>query len=117
MLKQKIYCYGGEIQETVIVPDSTMYELDITQAYKANMSMLGDSWKVVIPDTAGVNTEERGSCQYAAIGGMRLVVSGCYNCLSKGAPISDQTIVYDAETNSWKKYLNYTEQPYGNRQM
>jgi hypothetical protein len=81
------------------------------------MSTLRDSWKIVTPNTAGVNTEERGSCQYATVGGTRLVLSGCYNCISKGGPISNQTIVYDVETNSWKSYPNYLEQPYGNRQM
>lgn len=31
--------------------------------------------------------------------------------------IATQTLCYDAEENSWTKYVNYKEDPFGNRQM
>jgi N-acetylneuraminic acid mutarotase len=92
-----------------------MFVLDISKANGASMSELQSNWKVVTPNTAGVNTERRESSQCAVVGG-NLVLSGGFGGADIATHMVDQTIAYDSESNSWKKYPNYFEGNI-NRQM
>jgi hypothetical protein len=117
-LQNKIYCYGGS-QGTrgEEVVDSTMFVLDISQANGTSMADLQNNWKVETPNTAGVNVEKRQYSQYAVVGGTQLLLSGGYGGANALTPIVDQTIAFDVESKSWKKYPNYIEGSFGNRQM
>jgi hypothetical protein len=115
-LLNKIYCYGGSYgTRDEEIPDSTMFMLDISKANGANMTELENNWKPVIPNTAGINNQRRENSQCEAIEGTRLVLSGGYG--GTDVAMVDQTIVYNAEDNTWKKYANYMEGTFGNRQM
>jgi hypothetical protein len=118
LLQNKIYCYGGSrgTRDDEIV-DSTMFVLDISQANTSSMSDLQNNWKVETPNTAGVNTEKRRYSQCAVVGGTQLLLSGGYGGADALTPIVDQTIAFDVVTKSWKKYPNYLEGSFGNRQM
>jgi hypothetical protein len=93
-----------------------MFVLDISKANGASMTELQNSWNIETPNTAGVNTEKRRDCQYAAVG-TKLVISGGVGGINSGPAMTQQTIAYDAEDNSWKTYPNYAEGTFGNRQM
>jgi N-acetylneuraminic acid mutarotase len=118
-LKNKIYCYGGSLigarNEEIV--DSNMFVLDITQSNASTMNDLGNNWKAISPNTAGVIVEKRTYSQTAVIGGTQLLLSGGFGGANSDTALVDQTIVYDAESNSWKKYPNYIEGSFGNRQM
>lgn len=116
-LKGAIYCFGGNRGNftTDIATDTTMYRLDLSK--NATMAELATNWTLVQPNTNGVTVESRKGPQFAKISDTQLVFSGGYGGGANNAPILDQTIVYDAETNSWSKYANYAEGSFGNRQM
>jgi hypothetical protein len=80
------------------------------------MDTLANSWTIENPIAGGASIELRDSIQYAAVNGTLLIVSGGSNT-DTTTSIVDQTIVYDVQSKSWKKYPNYEENPYGNRQM
>jgi N-acetylneuraminic acid mutarotase len=92
-----------------------MFVLEISTANETSMSELGNNWKVVSPTTAGVNTEKRENSQHAVVDNL-LVLSGGFGGADVLTHIVDQTIAYDSENNSWKKYPNYFEGNI-NRQM
>jgi N-acetylneuraminic acid mutarotase len=95
-----------------------MFVLDITKANEASMVTLANSWEVQPTVATDVNTGQlRYESQYVVVGGALLVVSGGRTDDESIAAIADQTIVYNVTSNSWQKYPNYMEAPYGNRQM
>jgi hypothetical protein len=47
--------------------------------------------------------------------GKRMVFNGGFT--GTRSDLQDQSIVYDASISLWSKYSNYTEYPYGLRQM
>lgn len=89
--------------------------LDLSK--NATMVELASNWTLIQPNTNGVNLETRKAPQNEKISDTQLLISGGYGGAGAHIPIVDQTIVYDAETNSWSKYANYEEGSYGNRQM
>jgi hypothetical protein len=118
LLQNKIYCYGGAhgTPEDDII-DATMLVLDISQANATSMNDLQSKWQVETPHTAGVNTEDRKEGQCAVVGGTLLLLSAGYSGSNTLHSIVDQTIAFDVESKSWKKYPNYMEGYFGNRQM
>jgi N-acetylneuraminic acid mutarotase len=93
-----------------------MFVLDISNANGVSMTELQDSWKIETPNTAGVNTEKRRGSQCGTVG-TKLVMSGGVGNADSDPAMVDQTIAYDVEDNTWKKYPNYVEGTFGNRQM
>jgi hypothetical protein len=91
-----------------------MYVLDITKADKTSMDTLSNNWLIENSMSGGV-IEKRYDGQSATVDGTFLIVSGGFN--DDTTPIFDQTRVYNVRTNTWKKYPDYEESPYGNRQM
>jgi hypothetical protein len=80
------------------------------------MTELERFWQIETTDATGVNiTGERQSPQFATVDVTCLVISDGYNEPST-ISIVDQTIVSDSKSSSWKRYPNFTEKPFGNRQ-
>jgi hypothetical protein len=93
-----------------------MFVLDISKANGASMSDLEKSWRIEALFTADVNTGKRRDCQYAVIG-TQLVISGGVSGTNSSIPMDHQTIAYDVQDKLWKKYPNYEDGIFGNRQM
>lgn len=98
-----------------IATDTTMYMLDLSK--NATMEDLSGNWTLIHPNTNGVNVETRLKPQFTTISDTQILYNGGFGGTANNVPIQDQTIVYDAQTNSWSKYANYAESPYGDRQM
>lgn len=116
-MKGNVYCFGGSRGNfsTDTSTDATMYMLDLSQS--ATMAQLANNWTLIQPNTNGVTVDSRKCPQVAQITDSEIIYSGGYGSSANDNPILDQTIAYSAETNSWSKYPNYVEAPYGNRQM
>lgn len=100
---------------TSIATDTTMYMLDLSK--NASMAELQGNWTLIQPNTNGVTVETRLNPQFAVISDSQMIFNGGFGGSGDNVPIQDQTIAYDASTNSWSKYANYNEAPYGDRQM
>jgi hypothetical protein len=117
LLNENVFCYGGvEGNMTVSTStDTTMYMLDLSK--NATMSELAGNWTLIQPNTNGVSIETRLSPQFTQVSDTQIVFNGGFGGSGGNIPIVDQTIAYDASSNSWSKYANYAEPPYGDRQM
>lgn len=117
MLKGDIFCFGGIRGNftTSDATDTTMFMLDLSK--NATMAELAGNWTLIHPNTNGVNVETRQNPQFAQISDTQIVFNGGFGGAADNMPLTDQTIVYDAESNSWSKYPAYTEGSFGQRQM
>jgi hypothetical protein len=116
-LLDSIYCIGGSVNvvpHMVEDPDNSINKLNLTALSGTSTSDLQNKWTPVTPTYAGVDTTARGEPQHMTLpDGKRMVFNGGLTARS----LQDQSIVYDASINSWSKYSNYSEYPYGSRQM
>lgn len=110
-----VYCFGGQTGNlTTNTPDSLIHRLDLTKP--GDMATYANSWEIVTPNTNGVLLDVREHTQYTPISDHQLLVSGGFD-LKSSSRMTDQSIVYDVNTNSWSRYTNYEEGEYGNRLM
>ncbi|KAI8097979.1 uncharacterized protein B0P05DRAFT_522815 [Gilbertella persicaria] len=117
-LMGKIYCFGGFLYTSTKERslDNVINVLDLTNATGKTASELQSQWRAVSSNTNGVDITARQDPQAMELGdGKSMFLNGGF--YPSGGHLADQTIVYNAETNSWSKYNAYTEDPYGIRQI
>jgi hypothetical protein len=116
-LNNNIYCYwSANLVGRTEHEGAQLATLEIANANRVRMSTLANNWIVTTVETDTMEAESRQNSQYAAVDGKYLIISGGRN-IDATARIVNQTIVYDIQTLSWKKYPDYEEPPYGSRQM
>jgi hypothetical protein len=117
-LIDSIYCIGGIIygdSNKSNDPDNSINVLNLTTLSGTSTSDLQNKWTQITPNTTDVDTVARvGPHSIALPDGKRMLFYGGYR---SDSPIKDQTIVYDASSNTWSKYANYSEEQNGQRQM
>lgn len=121
----KIHCIGGYSQDRNTgfknAPDNTINMLDLSTLDGTTALDLESQWVPVTALTASVNVQPRYRPQFIGLpdeqtmlfnGGSRDGIETYGN-----STIKDQTIAYNASSNSWLKYPNFSEDRYGDRQM
>jgi hypothetical protein len=118
-LLDSIYCIGGSVQSAFNIaesPDNSINILNLTALNGTSTSDLQNKWTPVTPIYAGFDTTARNEPQHMALpDGKRMVFNGGFT--GSRSVLQDQSIVYNASTNLWSKYSNYSEHPFGSRQM
>ncbi|KAL7335330.1 hypothetical protein PS15p_200821 [Mucor circinelloides] len=112
-LKDKIYCFGGEMPTNGFAADTSLLVLDLTVSHTASIN---SEWQII---TNAVGTEiiagARSSAQTAVYGdGDTMIISGGYT--TSTTPIN-QTIAYTASSNSWRAIDRYLDGVNGERQI
>lgn len=110
-----MYCYGGYVKGSL--DNDTLIALDINSNNGAPYQNLISQWVAVAPQSSTINFGFRAFAQAVPLpDGKRLLIQGGYNYES--SPLTDQSIVYNAETNAWEKFSNYYDANNGgDRQM
>lgn len=114
----KIYCYGGLLFTTATENkvDNVMNVLDITNKTDITSDSLQNLWKSVSYIGNNVDLTPRTDPQCVVISDQnRMIVNGGY--VSATTKLENMTAVYDALQNKWLAHPDYTEDPYGKRQM
>jgi hypothetical protein len=114
-LVDRIYCYGGYIKGASASSDS-LSALDINKNNGQPYQNLNSQWTPVTTQPTNIYLDFRGCPQAVPLpDGKRFLFQGGYNY---DKALEEQTIVYNAETNSWSTLPNYFEASNGgNRQM
>lgn len=90
--------------------------LDIRSGSGSTLDELKNQWVTVTTNTNGLDIKTRMYTQSMQLpDGKTLLLSGGWN--RDYANLVQQTIAFNGEDLSWQGYANYTESPYGNRQM
>lgn len=113
-LINRIYCYGGYING--YSGNDILSALDINKNNGQPYENLNSQWTTITTQPTSIHLDFRGFPQAIPLpDGKRFLFQGGYNY---GKVIEDQSIVYDAETNSWGTLPNYFDASNGgNRQM
>lgn len=114
----KIYCYGGAAfkSATVSQVDSTINVLDLINKSGIATSDLQNLWTPISYNPGNVNVAGRTDPQCIVLeDGKRMIVNGGYD--STANQLKNLNIAYNAEKNQWEALEDYTEEPYGRRQM
>ncbi|KAG2202471.1 hypothetical protein INT47_013087 [Mucor saturninus] len=115
-LSKKIYCYGGLTDADGTISDVSIVMLDVFNNSGSTADEMMNRWVTVTTNTNGVDLNARDFPQIMQMPDDKtLLISGGWN--NAYTKLTSQTITYNSETNSWKNYANYTEAPYGNRQI
>ncbi|KAI7871988.1 uncharacterized protein EV154DRAFT_529417 [Mucor mucedo] len=115
-LSKKIYCYGGLTDADGTISDVSIVMLDVFNSSGSTADEMMNRWVTVTTNTNGVDLKARDFPQIMQMPDDKtLLISGGWN--NAYTKLTSQTITYNSETNSWKNYANYTEAPYGNRQI
>lgn len=93
-----------------------MTMLDISNNSGSTADDLKNKWATVTTNPNGLDIKSRDSPQAMQLpDGKTLVLSGGWN--NAFTNLVSQTIAFNGENQFWIGYANYTEPPYGNRQM
>jgi hypothetical protein len=118
-LLNSIYCFGGSPYggfSLAEFPDNSIKILNLTTLSGTSTSDLQNKWTPFTAIYTGVGNTPRNEPQYMALpDGKRMVFNGGFT--KYRTVLQDQSIVYDASIKSWSKYPDYSEYPYGSRQM
>lgn len=115
-LSNKIYCFGGSTSADLSFPDSTMVMLDIVNGSGSTLDELKNQWVTVTTYPNGLDITTRVFTQSTQLpDGKSLLISGGWN--NDYNNLAAQTLVFNGEDLTWRGFANYTEYPYGNRQM
>lgn len=115
----KIYCYGGDMYSTTTkhVPNSGMNVLDLTNKSGTLATELQNMWQPVSYNINNVDLTSRTDAQCAILeGGKQMLINGGYDSVRPGK-LANLNIAYNVDTNQWNALPDYTEPPYGKRQM
>lgn len=102
----KIYCYGGNV--TGSTDNDLLYSLDLSNKADS-FEQLNQQWTLVNPSNPdNIYFERRSLSQAVGLpSGKELLVQGGYNL--NGTALASQSLLYNAETNSWKALPNYND--------
>ncbi|KAI7889480.1 uncharacterized protein EV154DRAFT_514362 [Mucor mucedo] len=115
-LSDKIYCFGGLTTAGTSFPDSTMVMLDIVNGSGSTLDELKDQWVTVTTFPNGLDITTRAYTQSMQLSdGKTLLISGGWN--NDYTNLAVQTLAFNAEDLGWRGFANYTEYPYGDRQI
>ncbi|EPB83175.1 hypothetical protein HMPREF1544_10068 [Mucor circinelloides 1006PhL] len=118
LMSGKIYCYGGLLFTTATENkvDNVMNVLDITNKTDITSDSLQNLWKSVSYIGNNVDLTPRTDPQCVVISDQnRMIVNGGY--VSATTKLENMSVVYDALQNKWLAHPDYTEDPYGKRQV
>ncbi|KAG2204591.1 hypothetical protein INT47_012650 [Mucor saturninus] len=114
-LATKIYCFGGRLQSNVY-PDTNMVMLDILNYSGSTAEEFKNRWVTVTTNPNGLEISQRGGIATVPLpdGKTMLLLGGWSGGNTK---LPSQMLAFNGETRSWQKYPDYTEDPYGVRQI
>ncbi|KAL9548101.1 hypothetical protein PS6_006788 [Mucor atramentarius] len=119
LMDGKIYCYGGDMYSTTTkhVPNSGMNVLDLTNKSGTLATELQNMWQPVSYNINNVDLTSRTDAQCAILeGGKQMLINGGYDSVRPGK-LANLNIAYNVDTNQWNALPDYTEPPYGKRQI
>ncbi|KAI8090131.1 uncharacterized protein B0P05DRAFT_529504 [Gilbertella persicaria] len=106
LLLNKIYCYGGYVKGSG--DDDSLVVLDISKNNGQPYQNLISQWSSVTTVPTSIVFERRAFPQAVPLpDGKSLLIQGGYNY--RNSTIKDQTIVYNAETNTWSILPDYDD--------
>ena len=115
----KIYCYGGDVYSTntEYAASSSMNVLDLTNKSGTLATDLQNMWEPVSYDINNVDLTSRTDAQCVVLeGGKQMLVNGGQD-LVRPKKLINLNIAYNVDSNQWSALPDYTEPPYGKRQM
>lgn len=115
--------YGGSPKDNrydysvSYLDNDTLITLDINSNNGAPYQNIISQWVAAVPQSSMINFGFRAFAQAVPLpDGKRLLIQGGYNYES--TPLTDQSIIYNTETNTWEKFSNYYDANNGgDRQM
>lgn len=114
-----IYCYGGDMYSSITeyAPSSGMNVLDLTNKSGTLATDLQNMWQPVSYDINNVDLTSRTDAQCAILeGGKQMLINGGYDRV-RSEKLANLNIAYSVDTRQWNALPDYTEPPYGRRQM
>lgn len=114
-LATKIYCFGGRLLDQK-TGDTSMIMLDIFNSSGTTADEFKDKWVTVTTNTNGLDIKGRNGISTVPLpdGKSMLLLGGGVTGTTK---LASQMIAFNGETKTWQGYPDYTEPPYGSRQM
>ncbi|KAF1806423.1 hypothetical protein FB192DRAFT_1294347 [Mucor lusitanicus] len=106
LLVDSIYCYGGLLAGNSM--DSDLYSLPLTNL-PSNKSMinLAKTWNLINYTNTDYVLEDRRRANSAVYNNNSLFITGGYTY--NGTMITNQTIVYNRDTNTWQTLSTYAD--------
>ncbi|KAG1087845.1 hypothetical protein G6F42_020470 [Rhizopus arrhizus] len=99
------------------VPNSGMNVLDLTNKSGTLATELQNMWQPVSYNINNVDLTSRIDAQCAILeGGKQMLINGGYDSVRPGK-LANLNIAYNVDTNQWNALPDYTEPPYGKRQI
>ncbi|KAF1801455.1 hypothetical protein FB192DRAFT_1470990, partial [Mucor lusitanicus] len=115
----KIYCYGGDMYSTTTkyAPSNSMNVLDLTNKSGTLATDLQNMWQPVSYNINNVDLTSRTDAQCVILEGEKqMLINGGYDSVRPGKLVN-LNIAYNADSNQWDALPDYTEPPYGKRQI
>ncbi|KAI7895692.1 uncharacterized protein EV154DRAFT_494619 [Mucor mucedo] len=114
-LNRKIYCFGGKAQVNSIAGTSTVM-LDIFNSSGITADEFTNHWVTVAPITNGLDIRGRSGIATVSLPDEKtmLLLGGGESGSTK---LASQMLAFNGETVSWQGYPDYTEEPYGVREI
>lgn len=107
---KNIYCFG---KDNTSNNSMSVRLLDIKNNREKNVNFLNSQWSTIV---TGVSIVDRIDPQIAVFNnGKQILFNGGYNL--RNSSIVDQTVVYNAEKNTWVKGPNYVDDANVTKQM
>ncbi|KAG2203958.1 hypothetical protein INT47_007541 [Mucor saturninus] len=114
-LNRKIYCFGGKAQVNSIAGTSIVM-LDIFNSSGTTADEFTNNWVTVAPITNGLDIRGRSGIATVSLPDEKtmLLLGGGESGSTK---LTSQMLAFNGETVSWQGYPDYTEEPYGVREI
>ncbi|GAN07072.1 hypothetical protein MAM1_0147c06562 [Mucor ambiguus] len=109
LLVDSIYCFGGSLTDGVI--DSGLYSLPLTNLpNNKTMINLAKTWNLINHTNTEYILENRRRANSAVYNNNSLFITGGYTY--NGTMITNQTIAYNRDTNTWQTLGTYVDANY-----
>ncbi|CAO3702903.1 unnamed protein product [Rhizopus stolonifer] len=115
-LNKKIFCFGGDLSSSITAfdLDNKLYSLDIDQFYGGESNSFNNKW-IGITSNNDFDPEKRRTPEFmATTNGYNFLLVGGYSGYSS---LINQTIMYNADNNTWEALPQYSEPNRGYRQI
>ncbi|KAI9273460.1 hypothetical protein EDC94DRAFT_580422 [Helicostylum pulchrum] len=116
---EKIYCWGGDISATLnsqLTLDEDFYSLDINAFTGQKSDILISQWNKVTPKVPFWMSQRETPTSIALSDGKRFMIYGGFKT-GPASKYNNQTVIYDASTNTWAKGTPYTVDNVGVKQI
>ncbi|GAN02918.1 hypothetical protein MAM1_0030c02368 [Mucor ambiguus] len=119
LMNGKIHCYGGDMYSTTTkhTPSSSMNVLDLTNKSGTLATDLQNMWQPVSYNINNVDLTSRTDPQCVILeDGKQMLINGGYDSV-RSEKLANLNIAYNVDSNRWDALPEYTEPPYGKRQI